>query len=49
MIDGRAIGEAVVGMIVGAFLAGMALGVMLTAGLPKLWQWLKPLIHSWTA
>jgi hypothetical protein len=49
MIDGRAIAEGIFAAIVGAFIAGIAVGVMVTVGLPWLWQMVKPLIHAWTA
>lgn len=46
---GRAIGEAIIGLIAIAAVAGVAFGALVVWGLPKLWAFLKPLIHALTA
>lgn len=28
---------------------GILIGVMLTTGVPIIWEWIKPFIHAWTA
>lgn len=37
------------GMLAGLVAFGVLIGVVLTAGLPWLWSWLKPIIHGWTS
>lgn len=37
------------GLVIGGIVVGIVVGVLLTIGLPWLWQLLKPLIHAWTA
>ena len=49
MIDGRAIGEAIIGMAILAFFAGAAMAVAAIYGVPFIWAIVKPFIHSWTA
>jgi hypothetical protein len=36
-------------VIIVAFVLGVALTLFFTLVLPKLWEWLKPLVHQWTA
>jgi len=49
----RGIGDAfyqgLIAFFVIIFLAGIALGGLLFWGLPHLWDWFKPILHSWTA
>jgi hypothetical protein len=46
---GDAIAWAMGRFIVGLFVAAFTLGALSVWGLPKLWHWLKPLIHQVTA
>lgn len=34
-----------IGLIIAAFIAG----VLVAIGLPIFWDWIKPIIHGWTA
>ena len=48
MSYGRVIGEMFVGMLVIALVAGATFTGLLFWLLPKLWDWLKPIIHAAT-
>lgn len=48
-VDGRAIGEAFVGLIVVIAVGAFCLGGLVFWGVPKLWALLKPFIHAITA
>lgn len=37
------------GFFVAAVLVGVLIGLLLTLAIPWAWQYIKPLIHSWTA
>lgn len=46
---GDAIAWALNRFIVVLFVAAFTLGALIVWGLPKLWHWLKPIIHQVTA
>lgn len=46
---GDAIAWAMGRFIVGLAVVAFTLGALVVWGLPKLWHWLKPIIHSVTA
>jgi len=48
-MDGRAIGDAIIRGIIAVAIMAFGLGALSVWGLPKLWELLKPLIHTWTA
>ena len=37
------------GIIIGAIIVGVAIGVSITLGVPILWEWVKPILHAITA
>jgi hypothetical protein len=48
-MDGRALAGAIGAWFLMMFFVAFALGGLVVWGLPKLWHWLKPLIHQVTA
>ena len=36
-------------MFIGFIIFGVAIGVLITLGVPILWEWIKPFIHALTA
>lgn len=37
------------GIIIGFIIVGVAIGVPITLGVPILWEWVKPFLHTITA
>lgn len=48
-MDGRAIGDAIIGGIIAVAIMAFGLGALAVWGLPKLWELVKPWIHALTA
>lgn len=46
---GDMITEAIIGGLILMFIAGGVVGGLLFWGLPVFWEWIKPLLHAWTA
>ena len=46
---GNMITEAIIGGLILMFIAGVVVGGLLFWGLPVFWEWIKPLLHAWTA
>ena len=46
---GKNLVEAIVGGLILMFIAGVVVGGLLFWGLPVFWEWIKPLLHAWTA
>ena len=45
---GNALAEGLVGLLIVMLVAAAAVGGLAVWLLPKLWDWLKPIIHSFT-
>lgn len=45
---GKALGDAITGAIILVGMVAFVLGGLVFWGLPKLWAWIKPLIHAAT-
>lgn len=46
---GKILADAIIGGLILMFIAGVVVGGLLFWGLPVFWEWIKPLLHSWTA
>jgi hypothetical protein len=46
---GRGMAEAFMVAMIVVFIIGFILGIFSALGIPVIWDWLKPLIHGWTA
>ena len=43
------IADSFIKLLIFAFALGTAFGVFMTTGVPVIWEWIKPIIHGWTA
>ena len=48
-MDGKAIGDAIMGGFIAVAVIAFGLGALLMWGVPKLWELLRPWIHALTA
>lgn len=37
------------GLFIFLIIIGVVIGTSLTVGIPVVWDWIKPIIHAWTA
>jgi hypothetical protein len=44
-----AFGSTLTTIAIVCFAVGVLLTLLITVGIPALWGWLKPFIHTWTA
>jgi len=48
-MDGRGIGDAIAGAMIAVALIGFAAGAFVFLGIPKIWELIKPWIHTITS
>ena len=48
-MDGRGIGDGIIGAIISMMIVAACFGALAMWGLPKLWELVKPFIHALTA
>lgn len=46
---GDSIADSIILLLIVSFLFGLAVATFFFLGVPVIWDWLKPLIHGWTA